>query len=516
MKIIQLSFKEWGIALFFFAIAICFMNYSLHFNGFIHNDSSDYAQLARNIYEGKGYSTSVLRPLVYKFYQTLPQPEITRVPGYPYLLALFFKLFGPSDSSIIIVNSISYVALVLLVYFLTYKLSGHVFASLASALMVACTQSFLVQSLYAEPNVMCAALFMAFFYFYFQYQQRILIHGTLLGIIYLVRPNMQFVFFTFLLIMMFQSSVNMKEKIKTMAKLSAGFLIGISPYLIRNYLVTGNPFFSLYNYSFLLFTKSFPAYSLWAHIVDINPLVFVADHFKEIVMKSFKMFFLLLRESQGFYKLEILILIAFGFFMSTKNILARRLKIVTIVGVIIQTIFLAPVMAQPYYYMFFFPAVVVIFTGNVLEHLKKNANIAITGVLLFFMLMLAPYWKGSQVISPFISIGDQVNKLTSEDDIILTDIPWETAWYANRKTIWLPYDLQTLKKISKTVRPSYLLLTVEVINKSYPRGPFGPYKDNLWAHMAEDISYAKSLGYEVSNVIYLDRYPVGVLYKVPD
>lgn len=514
MKVIQLSFKEWGIALFFFAIAVCFMNYSLYFHGFTHNDSSDYAQLARNIYEGKGYSTSVLRPLVYKFYQTLPQPEITRVPGYPYLLALFFKLFGPSDSSIIIVNSISYVTLVLLVYLLAYKLSGHIFASLASALMVACTQSFLVQSLYAEPNVMCAALFIAFFYFYFQYPQRILIHGILLGIIYLVRPNMQFVFFAFLLIMIFQPSVSMKEKIKTMTQLSAGFLIGVCPYLIRNFIVTGNPFFSLYSYSFLLYTKSFPVYGLWAHIVDINPLVFLASNFKEIALKSFKMFFLLLREAQDFYRLEILILIALGFFMPTKNILAGRLKIVTIVGVIIQTIFLAPVMAQPYYYMFFFPAVVVIFTNNVLEHLKKNVNIAIAGVLLFFMLMLAPYWKGSQVISPFVSIGEQVKKLTDEDDIILTDIPWEMTWYANRKTIWLPYDIDTLRKINKTLSPRYLLLSQWIVTRSYPHGPFGPYKDNMWAKMINNPSYAKNFGFELQKVIFMNNIPVAFMFRI--
>jgi 4-amino-4-deoxy-L-arabinose transferase-like glycosyltransferase len=514
MKTIQLNFKEWGVALFFFAIAICFMNYSLHFHGFTHNDSYDYAQLARNIYEGKGYSTSVLRPLVYQFYQTLPQPEITRVPGYPYLLALFFKLFGPSDSSIIMINSISYVALVLLVYFLTYKLSGHVFASLASALMVACTQSFLVQSLYAEPNVMCAALFMAFFYFYFQYQQRILTHGILLGLICLVRPNMQFVFSAFLLLMMFQSSINVKEKLKTMTQLSAGFFIGISPYLIRNYVVTGNPFFSLYNYSFLLYTKSFPAYGLWAHIVDINPLIFVADHFKEIVMKSFKMFFLLLRESLGFYKLEILILTGLGFFMPTKNIQVRRLKMVTFVGVIIQTIFLAPVMAQPYYYMFFFPAMLVVFTNSMLEHLKKFTNIAIAGVLLVFLFTLIPYWKSPQEINPFISIGDQVKKLTDEDDIILTDIPWETTWYADRRTIWLPYDIDTLRKINKTLSPQYLLLSQWIVTRSYPHGPFGPYKDNMWAKMINNPSYAKNFGFELQNVIFMNNIPVAFMFRI--
>lgn len=267
----RLSFKQGLIFLLLLSVAITFLNYTLHFNGFIINDSHDYAQLARNIYEGNGYSTSVLRPLVYQFFTTLPQPEVTRMYGYPYSLALFFKIFGPTDLAVILFNSIFFIILILLVYLLAYELSNNIFISLVSALLTVCMEGFLKHSLLAEPNIMYSALYVAFFYFYLRYPQKILIHGILLGLLYLVRANTQFVFIALLLVSIFKDSKGMREKVLIIAKLIIGFLIGITPHLIRNYVIIGNPLFSLYGYSLLLQTKSFPAYTIWIQINEINP-----------------------------------------------------------------------------------------------------------------------------------------------------------------------------------------------------------------------------------------------------
>ncbi|MDA8082577.1 MAG: glycosyltransferase family 39 protein, partial [Nitrospiraceae bacterium] len=173
---------------------VCWFNFSLHFNGFILNDYHEYCQIARNFYEGNGYSTSVLRPIAYKFFTTLPQPEVTRVPLYPFSLSLFFHLFGPNDNAVVLFNSICYVALAILIFLIAFELSGEYIVGLLASLMTISMKSFIEYTITAEPNVFYAALIAAFFLFYLRHPEKTLIQGILLGILYLVRANSLFVF----------------------------------------------------------------------------------------------------------------------------------------------------------------------------------------------------------------------------------------------------------------------------------------------------------------------------------
>ena len=58
------------------------------------SDQMDLAQLARNISKGKGFVSSVSRPLEQRFTPGLPHPELARGPGLPLLLGSFMALFG--------------------------------------------------------------------------------------------------------------------------------------------------------------------------------------------------------------------------------------------------------------------------------------------------------------------------------------------------------------------------------------------------------------------------------------
>lgn len=504
---IRLSFKFGLILVFLIAVAIWYANYALHFNGFVINDSHDYAQLAKNVNEGNGYSTSVLRPLAYRFFKTLPQPEITRMIGYPYILGLSFKIFGQSDFTVVLFNGVFFVALILLVYLLAYELSGNTVISLIAALLVSCMKCFLDHSLQAEPNIMYSSLYVAFFYFYIKYPGRPLIYGIMLGLLHLVRANTQFVFIAFFLVYIFHGKENLRERFLDAGKLSIGFLIGITPHLVRNYSIIGNPFFSLYGYSFLLFTKSFPTYSVWTQISDVNPIMFVMSHPGEMILKSYQWFWRLLENSVDFYTPVVLLLTGVTFFMPLKNSRVRMLRIITIVGIIVQTALLLPMGPVPYYYMFFFPIMMIVSVINVDDLLKKYSPIVLSFGLIAFAFTAMPYWKSPKPINPFISMGKQVEKLTEKDALILTDMPWELAWYADRKAIWLPYDLDTLKTISQTLKPSYVILSGKM---------YVPYKDMIWMRMLNDSNYAKSLGYRLESVISFQNEPIALMYKTMD
>lgn len=496
-------------ALFFLVIIasiICWLNFSLHFNGFALNDYHEYCQIARNFYEGHGYSTSVLRPIAYQFFQTLPQPEVTRMPLYPYVLSLFFHLFGPNDNTVVLANSLCYVTLVILIFLITVELSHSIFVGLMAALMTIGMESFLAYTVTAEPNILYAALFLAFIYFFLLYPDRFFFHGMFLGILYIARANSLFVFAGFL-VALFLEKNSWKQKITVSLWLIAGFTAGLIPYMIRNFMVVGKPLFSLYTYSLLLFTSGFPSYTIWTQISTANPTLYALSHPGEMLSKSLNFFFSLINGIIPFYKPEVLLLVLPGFFLPVNNARVKLLKLAVIAGIVIQTVLVMPVGPVPYYYMFFFPLMVCIAAINARDLIPKYAPAILFAAFAIFIYTTIPYWKTPKQANPFISIGQQIAETTDKTDIILTDIAWEVAWYADRRTVWLTYDLDTLNRIRKTLKPKYLLLT----GRSY-----ADYKDNLWMRMIQDRSYARDSGFEFIKPLRIGNQIVAVLFKAVD
>src|ERR1700690_4588144 len=103
-----------GVIIAVVASAVWAANYKLHFNGFFLNDAHDFGQMARNIYEGRGFKTSVLRPINIIHFKYIPYPEVTRPPLFPLMLAGLFSVFGVNDFAIVSSGGIAYMALAVL------------------------------------------------------------------------------------------------------------------------------------------------------------------------------------------------------------------------------------------------------------------------------------------------------------------------------------------------------------------------------------------------------------------
>ena len=44
---------------------------------------------------------------------------------------------------------------------------------------------------------------------------------------------------------------------------------------------------------------------------------------------------------------------------------------------------------------------------------------------------------------------EKIRNLVKEDEVVVSDSPWSVAWYANRNAIWLPWEVEQMKKIKK-------------------------------------------------------------------
>lgn len=64
-----------------------------------------------------------------------------------------------------------------------------------------------------------------------------------------------------------------------------------------------------------------------------------------------------------------------------------------------------------------------------------------------------------------------------------------------------------LKAISKTLKPNYILLSGRM---------YAPYKDFIWARMLKDPDYAKTFGYELTNVISFRNIPYALILKISE
>src|SRR3989344_3677375 len=98
------------------------------------SDGAKFADIARNIVHGNGYSSS------FNFWGANNAQAIQ--PGMPLAIAGFFRIFGVSDLNVALTSSLFYLLLVLATYLVGKKLYGNLVGVL-SGLAVAFNANFL-------------------------------------------------------------------------------------------------------------------------------------------------------------------------------------------------------------------------------------------------------------------------------------------------------------------------------------------------------------------------------------
>ena len=82
------------------------------------------------------------------------------------------------------------------------------------------------------------------------------------------------------------------------------------------------------------------------------------------------------------------------------------------------------------------------------------ARILLFGILLVLsglpmLITLLPHNQSPVQYPPYFEPGiNRLGKWTSNDEIIASDMPWAVAWYADRKSLWLPLKLKDLLGLS--------------------------------------------------------------------
>ena len=436
------GYSRYILLVIILAVSLFYCQY--FFNGYLGlSDGNDYAGLARSIVRGEGFSLGHLYPLAFAFDDSIPQPDNMWAPAYPVYLAIWFLLFGHSESVLLAAIIFSVWLFIFAGYLLARRIVGEKWALLAAAL-VGLNQSVLSTALEGSPEPLTAALFLF-----------ALIPLIYAGIV-LVIP-----------VVIFMLGGRFKRSVIWL--LSSAIVI--SPWLIRNYLQFGNPLFTLqaygeftkgmghlnfYYYTYRSFTPmsfwyaitEFPFYVLkkfgagilyfsWWTVVVMNFLAIIPFIFAVVRMKFLDD---IEKRFVGFAVMSLALLIAVS---SLDGIHLRHL--INIQGILVIAATIGIVRIREF-----------LSFGN-----AKYIGVAVV------IILLLPYRFPSQEIelnaNYFRVRGNKevyglIRNTTEPDAVIVSDASDAVWWYCDRRSIWIPVVYDDLKKLAGMTEVDYIYL----------------------------------------------------------
>jgi len=227
-------------------------------------DEAEYADIARRLSRGEGFTTSLIYPVELEWGVGRDHPSLVRPPLWPALLAAAFSVTGPEEWAIHVVLLVLFAACVTVACALGLRLAG-VWGGGLAALAVATSPDTLALSLVGGTETLCALWFLLAFLLLAKGARPIWI-GVVCGLLYLTRYNGG-VLLPFALLLLAWGAGRWRAVLECLA----GFAVITSPWLVRNWILTGNPFFTYYRWAFYFspFARSYTTTLM--HMIEPDP-----------------------------------------------------------------------------------------------------------------------------------------------------------------------------------------------------------------------------------------------------
>ena len=487
-----------------FVIYLTFFKEGSGFKGLAHEKAIEQAQIAREVARGHGFSTKLIRPAAIRQYEramgSFPlerTPDTYHAPLHPVINGLIFKLmdktneglkalaktpdsffarytFEPTmtaklvvysyDRMIAFVQVVFFLLAVLLSYFTARRLFDDRLAVLAAGLMLLCQRNWDF-ALSGLPQMLMLLLFSAAAYTLVRAMEaraaatspRWWLVGTaaLFGLLALTHALTIWIFAGVLFFGIFY----FRPRGRDVAIMAGVFLLFYTPWMVRNYKVCGNPV-GLGWYSALYQVRGTEAQvmrSMELPLGGVSPTVFRSkvqgqvigqlDRIYEYLGSSLlaTVFFIALlhlfkRPETAHFRWCILSMWLFALFgmalfgMSDSTLLqSNDLHILFV-----------PLLS-------FYGLAFVLVMWTRLEMNIRLVRIAFLGLLFVisglpfithFLRLVGPPTGRVQwppYVPPYIAI---LGQWTRPQEIIASDMPWAVAWYADRKSLWLPLTVR--------------------------------------------------------------------------
>jgi len=245
--------KEYTAGFLLLTAAAVIWQWGFNSSYFTNPDAFDYAQMGRQLADGKGFSTLQVFPKHIRYLhetgylQKENWPNLYRAPLPVVLNAFFYKLVGDIVKAAVLSSGIFYLLSVLVLYILAIKLTN--FWTAVVAVVVYVSDRFVAISSYnGMTESLAAFLLLCLLLLYFSGKLSIakcFLVGITCGLGYLARSQFVSVIPTGILLVWL--GLEKKDVARGFVLLLVGFLIAAGPWFIRNAALTGNPCFSFFN-----------------------------------------------------------------------------------------------------------------------------------------------------------------------------------------------------------------------------------------------------------------------------
>ncbi|MEN3045931.1 MAG: hypothetical protein ABDH49_02960 [Candidatus Hydrothermales bacterium] len=230
-----------------FLLGIFFIQKFPHSIFHLTSDTYEYGNIAKNLIEKGGFFVNNLYPiqLAFDFSREIPVPSVLRMPIYPLLLSLFFKIFGISDKTILLTSFFFYIlsGFLFLIFIESLKVSKII--KVLSLIFFMLNPIYLDLTLRGLSEPLAVSIFILFLIFLFKENKTfILISSFFLSIFSLTRY-----YIVLLLVLPVTFYLYSKKNLKLIAFYLFFLLIPLLPWLYRTYKLTKNPFFNLAFYT---------------------------------------------------------------------------------------------------------------------------------------------------------------------------------------------------------------------------------------------------------------------------
>ncbi len=474
-----------GMALGLMVVALSVVYIFIQFRGLKHSDAMDQAQIARSIAAGEGFSTKYIRPLAMWQLQhsgkELPAgafPDFSQQPLQPLLNAIPLSLAKGSwkmdpldiiyagDRVVVIVSTIFFLLSALIWFFVARQLFDDKLASFALAAILL-TDLFWQFAISGLPQMLLLFLFsLAMWLTVLALGDNVATNrkgfiylvpaGAIMGLMVLAHGLAVWIALGWILFMGYVY----RHKLLPVVLAVVAFAMIVSPWLVRNYQVCGNPLgLSAYG-------------ALWpGGETDRTMMREVAPNFRSAArgMRA-KIKDGVVAQAGNLFDFIGLNVLAAAFFVSLLHRFKSPVAGVFRWGVFVMWVFASfgmalfgirgdPVSANQLHVIFiplmvFFGTAFLLVIWNRLAIGNYLIDKAFAGFLLFLVAipMLATVFLSTPLriqwppyVPPFISV---LANWYGEEEILCSDMPWAVAWYANRKTLLLPESPRTLTRIN--------------------------------------------------------------------
>ena len=462
--------KYWLVLLALLGFEVCWGTVLRDFV-LVHRDVIFYADVTRNMIEGKGFTTDLRFPYELPFipvrHGVLSRDFISYFAlGHPFLLWIPFKLTGISDYSIVWFSSLLFLLSMIPLFLLTRKFLGEVPALLAC---VAYLLDAWIVSIGTQGYTQVPFIFLILWgcYFFFRDDRRPIFSAVAAAFLFALasyfREESRIFLLAALLVLVFLRPG--KKRFFIAAAMTVLFAACAVPvYLHRvKYFPAGSAPYSTMNW--LNFLKPYDNFIV-ENMIDFPPLVAtIKAHLFEFVSRSFKFFFLTAWNLIRFHPL-ILLSSVYGFIKARAVDKARELRIfIAVLTLILLGLY------SLIYPLDRYPTLISVFLTPFAGFGLYSAILALGRAgrwgkpVLYASLLLVCLYVAHWAIEPQIRTArptaniakrqflldamHRIGTLVPEGSWVFTENPPLITWYARRPTIGLLRDTADYARLSK-------------------------------------------------------------------